>query len=143
MPVFVAALITETNDTPAWPTRTFTLDGAAAPAEQLVVASVMAICAWEIVWGVVSINGKAAPGAKPASKELSAMNWLSSPWADAFLVGYAMATAEITNATRKNTKYFRRFIEIPPMTQFLIKVNIVAGCKYCSVAFRTWPLMFA
>src|SRR2546429_8110417 len=31
----------------------------------------------------ISINGKAAPGAKPASKELSAMNWLSPPCADA------------------------------------------------------------
>src|SRR6266446_10683846 len=106
MPVFVAALITETNDTPACPTRTFTLEGDAAPGEQFVVASVMAICAWEIVWGVVSINGKTAPGAKPASKELSAMNWLSSPCADAFLVGYAMTTAKSTKATKKNMKYF-------------------------------------
>src|SRR5712691_2211794 len=106
MPVFVAALITETNDTPAWPTRTFTLDGAAAPAEQLVVASVMAICAWEIVWGVVSINGKTAPGARPESMELATTNWPSSPCADAFLVGYAIATAESTKATKKNAKYF-------------------------------------
>src|SRR6266446_10073275 len=115
MPVFVAALITETNDTPAWPTRTFTLDGAAAPAEQLVVASVMAICAWEIVWGVVSINGKTAPGAKPESMELATTNWLSSPWADAFLVGKTIASAKSTRPTAGNAQYLRAFIGAPPL----------------------------
>src|SRR5256884_2344220 len=48
MPVLVAAPITETKDTPACPTKTFTLEGAAAPAEQFVVESVMAMCAWAI-----------------------------------------------------------------------------------------------
>ena len=74
MPVFVAAPITETNETPAWLTRTFTLDGAAAPAEQVAVASVIAMCATAILWGVVSINRNAAPSATPESIELAAMN---------------------------------------------------------------------
>jgi len=43
----------------------------------------MAICAWEIVWGVVSINGKTVPVPKPESMELATMNWLSSLCADA------------------------------------------------------------
>jgi hypothetical protein len=49
-------------------------DGGAAPGEQFVVASVIAICALEMVRGVVSINGKTAPGARPAKSELVAMN---------------------------------------------------------------------
>jgi len=64
MPVLVEPFITGTRDTPACPTRTFTLEGAEAPGEQFAVSSVMAICALEIVCGVVSINGKTAPGAR-------------------------------------------------------------------------------
>ena len=82
IPVLVEAPITGTKDIPACPTKTFTLVGGAEPGEQLVVASVMAICAWEIVWGVVSINGKTAPVPKPESMELATTNWLSSPCAD-------------------------------------------------------------
>jgi len=81
IPRFVVAPITDTSTggtAPALPTNTFTFDGAAAPGEQFVVASVIAMCALEMAWGVVSMNGKAAPGASPASKELDAMNWLSS-----------------------------------------------------------------
>jgi hypothetical protein len=45
MPVLVAAVTAFTNDPPATPTRIWILDGAAAPAAQLEVESVMAMCA--------------------------------------------------------------------------------------------------
>ena len=79
MPALVAAPITKTKDTPACPTSTFTFDGAAAPPEQFAVESVIAMCAVEIEWGLVSMKGKAAPGARPANKELDATNALSAP----------------------------------------------------------------
>jgi hypothetical protein len=63
----------------------------------------MAICAWEIVRGVVSINGKTAPVPKPESMELATTNWLSSPCADAFLVGKTVASAMNTTPTARNT----------------------------------------
>jgi len=52
------------------------LAGAAAPAEQLLVASVIAMCAREIPLGVVSMNGNTAPDAKPDRIELCAIDWV-------------------------------------------------------------------
>ena len=59
------------------------------------VASVIAMCALEMTWGVRSINGNAAPGASPASKELDAMNWLSSWFAAAFHMGRVTASPRV------------------------------------------------
>jgi hypothetical protein len=65
IPVLVAAVMIGTSFTPACPTRTCTLVGAAAFGAHLVALSVTATCAWPIRLGVVSMNGKTAPGASP------------------------------------------------------------------------------
>ena len=66
----VAAVMTFTKDPPATPAKICMLDGAAAPGAQLEVASVMAICAREILDGVESMNGNRAPGANPFNRAL-------------------------------------------------------------------------
>src|SRR5437763_10741830 len=110
MPVFVVLSITDTSATPACPTRILILSGAAAAAWQSLVESVMAMWAWAMPCGVVSLNGNAAPGARPARRELAAINWLSSPFADAFLAGRATARATITRPAITTRQDFRTFI---------------------------------
>jgi len=63
----------------------------------------MAICAWEIVWGVVSINGKTVPVPKPESMELATMNLALVAVCGRFLVGKTVASAMSTTPTARNT----------------------------------------
>jgi hypothetical protein len=71
IPVLVPAVMTLTSATPAWPTSTCTFVGAAAPAAQLVVASLTAMWALTMGRGVVSRTGNAAPAQRPVGMALS------------------------------------------------------------------------
>ncbi len=72
IPVLVAAAITGTRATPASPTSTCRFVGAAAPAAQLLVASVSAMWTRGMPFGVTSKNGNNAPAGKPARIAFSA-----------------------------------------------------------------------
>jgi hypothetical protein len=103
--------------------------GAAAPAAQLDVASVMAMCARFTWFGVVSMNGNRAPGANPARSELSEISWVVGfSLSGTAVAGNSSMTAAIAKA---DTRILVAFISGPPLLFALDEVKDLelAACE--------------